>query len=67
MAFDPVAGPTIAKIAAAMQQHGIIIEYGALSPEPTPLPLFDLLGKNLTIRGYVLFEITFDPQRLDAR
>lgn len=65
MAFDPVAGPTLAKLAAAMQPHGIIFEYGALSTEPTPLPLFELLGKNLTIRGYVLFEITSNPQRLE--
>ena len=42
------------------------MEYGALSPEPTPLPLFPLLGKLLTIRGYVLFEITQDPERLKA-
>jgi NADPH:quinone reductase-like Zn-dependent oxidoreductase len=63
VAFDPVGGPTLMKLAEAMASHGIIIEYGALSPEPTPLPLFVLLGKLLTIRGYVLFEITTDPQR----
>jgi NADPH:quinone reductase-like Zn-dependent oxidoreductase len=39
--------------------------YGALSPEPTPLPLFDVLGKWITIRGYVLHEITSDPERLE--
>ena len=63
--FDPVAGPTIARLTAAMAPHGILIEYGALSPEPTPLPLMELLGKNLTIRGYVLFEVTGDPARLE--
>ena len=65
VAFDPVGGPTIAKLAAAMSQYGMLIEYGALSTEPTPLPLFDLLGKSLTIRGYVLFEITGDRERLE--
>lgn len=64
VAFDPVGGPTLAKLAAAMANHGTIIEYGALSPDPTPLPLFELLGRLLTIRGYVLFEITRDPERL---
>jgi NADPH:quinone reductase len=38
---------------------------GALSPEPTPLPLMDVLSKHLTIRGYVLFEITGKPKRLE--
>ena len=33
--------------------------------EPTPLPLTDVLGKSLTIRGYVVLEITTDPQRLE--
>jgi NADPH:quinone reductase len=64
VAFDPVAGPTVAKLAAAMAPHGVLFLYGALSPEPTPLPLFDVLGKTLTIRGYLLFEITSDAARL---
>jgi NADPH:quinone reductase-like Zn-dependent oxidoreductase len=36
-----------------------------LSPEPTPLPLFDVLGKWVTIRGYVMMEITSDSERLE--
>lgn len=63
--FDPVGGPTLAKLAEATAQGGIIFQYGTLSPEPTPLPLFTLLGKQLTVRGYILFEITTDPQRLE--
>ena len=63
--FDPVGGPTISKLAEATAQGGIIFQYGALSTEPTPLPLFSLMGKQLTIRGYILFEITSNPQRLE--
>jgi NADPH:quinone reductase-like Zn-dependent oxidoreductase len=63
--FDPVGGPTFAKLARATARLGILFLYGALSPEPTPLPLFDVLGKWITIRGYVLMEITGDPQRLE--
>jgi NADPH:quinone reductase-like Zn-dependent oxidoreductase len=63
--FDPVGGPTVAKLAAAMAQRGILFQYGNLSYEPTPLPLMELLGKWLTIRGYVMFEITGDPARLE--
>ena len=53
-----MAGPTVAKLAAAMADGGILFQYGNLSYEPTPLPLMELLAKLLTIRGYVLFEIT---------
>lgn len=64
VAFDPVGGPTVAKLTAALAPFGILFQYGALSPEPTPLPLFDVLGKSLTIRGYLLFEFTSNPARL---
>ena len=36
-----------------------------MSPEPTPLPLFDFLGQWIMIRGYVFMEITGDPARLE--
>ncbi|HVJ85301.1 MAG TPA: zinc-dependent alcohol dehydrogenase family protein [Caulifigura sp.] len=64
IAFDPVGGPTVEKLAAALSTHGILFQYGALSTEPTPLPLFTVLSKMLTVRGYLLFEITSDPARL---
>ena len=63
--FDPVGGPILVKLTAAMADRGIFFLYGALSPEPTPLPLMNVLGKSLTIRGYILFEISGDPQRLE--
>jgi NADPH:quinone reductase-like Zn-dependent oxidoreductase len=63
--FDPVGGPTIAKLVQATARLGTLFVYGALSPEPTPLPLMEFLGKWLTIRGYVMLEITSDPQRLE--
>src|SRR5262249_29436143 len=62
--FDPVGGPTVTKLVQATARLGIVFLYGALSTEPTPLPLFDLLAKWVTIRGYVMMEITSDPQRL---
>ncbi|TIV46176.1 MAG: NADPH:quinone reductase, partial [Mesorhizobium sp.] len=42
------------------------LEYGGLSPEPTPFPLFEVLAKTLTLRGYLVHEITGDPARLEA-
>src|SRR5271166_3314869 len=62
--FDPVGGPTFSKLASATAHLGTILLYGALSTEPTPLPLFDVLGKWLTVRGYVMMELTGDPERL---
>jgi NADPH:quinone reductase-like Zn-dependent oxidoreductase len=63
--FDPVGGPTVEKLTKAMAGFGILFIYGALSTEPTPLPLFDVLGKDLTIRGYKVSEISTDPARLE--
>ncbi|MGB1801310.1 MAG: zinc-dependent alcohol dehydrogenase family protein [Gammaproteobacteria bacterium] len=56
--FDPVAGPGLAELAEAAAPGASIYEYGALSPEPTPFPLFPALAKALTVRGYTLFELT---------
>ena len=61
LTFDPVAGPFVQKLAESSARGGIIFEYGILSSEPTPLPLIEALSKGLSIRGYVLFEITRDP------
>lgn len=66
--FDPVAGPFVEKLAEVAAHGGLILEYGALSPAPTPLPLFAMLHNALTIRAYTLFEITGSPAKLkDAK
>jgi NADPH:quinone reductase-like Zn-dependent oxidoreductase len=65
IAFDPVAGPTVDKLAAALSFRGILFQYGALSMEPTPFPLIAAIGKSMTMRGYALFEFTQDPAALD--
>lgn len=64
--FDPVAGPAFLPLTAAMARGGILLEYGGLSPEATPFPLFNVLSKSLTLRGYLVHEITGDPKRLAA-
>jgi NADPH:quinone reductase-like Zn-dependent oxidoreductase len=56
--FDPVAGPFLETLAQCCAPGAQIIEYGALSSEPTPFPLFLALANGLTVRGYTLFEIT---------
>lgn len=64
--FDPIGGPIFEPLTAAMTPGGILIEYGGLSPEPTPFPLFAVLSKRLTLRGYLVHEIIADKQRREA-
>ena len=62
--FDPIGGPLLETLADAAAVGATIIEYGALSPDPTPFPLFSALKKGLAVRGYTLFEITKDAESL---
>lgn len=65
LAFDPVCGPGVEALAAALSDQGILFLYGALASAPTPFPLFPALAKNLTLRGYTLFSVTRDPELLE--
>ena len=65
LVFDPVAGPQLAQLGEAVRPEATIFVYGALSPDPTPLPLFAVIGNNLTIRGYTLFTIVKRARRLE--
>jgi NADPH:quinone reductase len=65
VAFDPVGGPALEQLAEALSENGIVFEYGALSAEPTPFPLFPILGKMLTVYGYQYKQIVRDPARLE--
>lgn len=64
--FDAVGGPIVEPLTAAMSPGGILIEYGGLSREPTPFPLFTVLAKTLTLRGYLVHEIIRDAARLET-
>lgn len=59
--FDPIGGKGLEALAAAAANSGMIFEYGALATDPTPFPLFSVLSKHLTIKGYTLFEVVSDP------
>ncbi|MEM8779234.1 MAG: zinc-dependent alcohol dehydrogenase family protein [Cyanobacteria bacterium P01_G01_bin.49] len=63
--FDPVAGSFLETLANTAARGATIIEYGALSSEMTPFPLFPALQKGLKIQGYTLFEIADDPVKLE--
>lgn len=63
--FDPVGGPSFEPLTQSMARGGILVEYGALSSEPTPFPLFTVLGKSLTLKGYLYTEVLADPAALE--
>lgn len=64
--FDPVGGPNFAQLASVTAERGILIVYGMLDARATPLPVGDVLGRSLTIRGYLIFEATQDDAKLAA-
>lgn len=61
--FDPVGGPALAGLIGAAAPGGTVIVYGALSSEVTTLPVLQVIGKSLTIRGYKVFDLTTDVER----
>jgi NADPH:quinone reductase-like Zn-dependent oxidoreductase len=62
--FDPIGGPGLESLAQAAAREGTIFVYGALSPEPSPYPLFPALMKSLKFQGYTLFELTLNASLL---
>jgi NADPH:quinone reductase len=64
--FDPIAGKGVETLAQAVSYCGTIILYGALAMSETPFPLFAAIGNGLAVRGYSLFEIVTNPERMAA-
>ncbi len=63
VAFDPVGGPFIEKLANSLSEEGILIIYGGLSGQPTPYPHWPAALKGLSIRGWVASSIWNKPER----
>jgi NADPH:quinone reductase-like Zn-dependent oxidoreductase len=51
LVFDPVGGPDFAYLVRATANGGMLILYGALATDPTVVPPFDILARDLTIRA----------------
>jgi NADPH:quinone reductase-like Zn-dependent oxidoreductase len=66
LVFDAVGGPGFAKLAEAAATGGTLVLYGALSPEPTVVPPFQIFGRDLTIRGFSLPNVARNDQQLAA-
>ncbi|MGB8459978.1 MAG: zinc-dependent alcohol dehydrogenase family protein [Candidatus Acidiferrum sp.] len=67
VAFDPIGGPIVASLAAAMAPGGWLILYGNLSGQAqnTIFPFGPSVMKGFAMRGYIVFEIIYDPQRFE--
>lgn len=63
VAFDPVGGPFIEKLANSLTEEGILFIYGGLSGQPTPYPHWPAAMKGLSIRGWVASSIWNKPER----
>ncbi|MEM5399952.1 MULTISPECIES: zinc-dependent alcohol dehydrogenase family protein [Paraburkholderia] len=63
--LDAIGGSLFEPLTASMSRGGILIEYGGLSREPTPFPLPAVLGKTLTLRGYLVHEVIGNPDWLE--
>ena len=66
LVFDPVGGPTFAKLVEATAKSGLLILYGAFSHDPTTVPPFPMLGRSLTIRGLNFTSYSADDVHLAA-
>ena len=64
--FDPVGGPTLSKLIKAMSFQGLLYLYGGLSDQATTLPVRDLIGKIIAIKGHNIWVTSRDPARQKA-
>ncbi len=64
-AFDPVGGPYVDTLAAALAERGILFIYGGLSETATPYPHWHAAFKGLSLRGWVASEIWNHPHRYE--
>lgn len=64
--LDPVGGPLFSKLISSAAERGQVFIYGALSQEPTPFPIFEVLTKCPVIKGYTAFEVIGNPPVLQS-
>jgi len=58
--------PTLSKLIKAMSFQGLLYLYGALSDQATTLPVLDLIGKIITIKGHNIWVTSGNPERQKA-
>ena len=66
VAFDPVGGPSFAKLLSVLSFQGVAYLYGALSSESTTLPVLEMIAKMPTIKGHNIWVTSGDESRRKA-
>jgi NADPH:quinone reductase-like Zn-dependent oxidoreductase len=64
--FDPVGGTNFSKLISVLTFQGIAFIYGALDEDATNIPVFEMIGKLVTIKGHTLWVTSSDKTRRDA-
>jgi NADPH2:quinone reductase len=65
LAVDPIGGPGVETLVAALGEDSILVPYGVMASEPTPYPLVAALARNLTIHAFTMPFLTRDPVRME--
>ena len=63
ISFDPIGAEMVASLTKAAGEESKIIQYGSLTTKNVDYPLFPILSKRLTIKGYILLDITTDKEK----
>jgi NADPH:quinone reductase-like Zn-dependent oxidoreductase len=66
LVFDPVGGLGFARLVKATATGGLVVLYGALAPDTAALPPFDLISRDITVRGVALAARMRDDKQLSA-
>jgi NADPH:quinone reductase-like Zn-dependent oxidoreductase len=66
IAFEPVGGPDLPKLIAALTFEGIAYIYGALSEGDTTIPVLEMIRKMTVVKGYSVRLVTGDAERRKA-
>jgi NADPH:quinone reductase-like Zn-dependent oxidoreductase len=61
--FDPVGGPDLPKLIAALTFQGVAYIYGALSEDDTTIPVLEMIRKMAAVKGYSIRSVTGDAER----
>jgi NADPH:quinone reductase-like Zn-dependent oxidoreductase len=66
VAFDPVGGPALSKLLAALSFNGTVYLYGLLSSEVTALPVLDMIAKVTSVKAHNIWMTSGDATRRKA-
>jgi NADPH:quinone reductase-like Zn-dependent oxidoreductase len=66
LVFDPVGGLGFAQLAKATATGGMLALYGALAPDTAAIPPFDLISRDIAVRGVALTARMRDDEQLSA-